>query len=249
MSRLWLILLFFVFPALAVDSLEQRFTCPICGTEWSERIEIQGHSRGIRLDLRQLGGEVVDPPTLPQCPKCRFVIFTEDLKPSVLEKLKPFIQGQDYQLFAAKSPTYYSLAQIQQFLKAPPRFLAMSYLRAAWQVEDKPFVARRYLVSAEEQFTRALGGMIPEEKDYPNTALLRGEILRRLERWEDAGEQFRVLAPRTDFQDPRKKHLLEQELDLVARKDSQPQQLREPGAVSLEPEMLPDPEIISVRKP
>jgi len=246
--RFWWILLFFAMPGLAVNSLEQHFTCPICGNEWSERIEVSAHATGLRLDLRQLG-DVVDPPTLPQCPKCRFVLFSEDLKQITIDKLKPFIQGQDYQMFAAKSPSYFSLAQIQQFLKAPPRFVGQSYLRASWQVEEKPLVSARYLAIAEEQIARALAGMAPEEKEYPNTALLRAELLRRLERWDKAAAQIRALASRPDFQEARRKRLVEQELDLIERKDSQPQQLQEPGAVIAEPEMLPDPEIISVRKP
>ena len=64
--------------ACAVNSMDQGFLCPICGTHWEQRIETSGHSRGLRLDLRQLG-DVVDPPTLPQCPKCRFPLFSERL--------------------------------------------------------------------------------------------------------------------------------------------------------------------------
>lgn len=246
MFRYWLLVLFVAIPAFAANSLEQHFTCPICGQEWSERVETSAHPTGLRLDLRQVG-DVVDPPTLPQCPQCRFVFFSENLTPATLDKLKPFIKRQDYQLFAAKSPTYFSLAQIQQFLKAPPRFVAQSYLRAAWQMEEKPLVSARYLSYAEEQLARALGGMLPTDKDYLNTALLRGEVLRRLERWDDAASQFRSVATRPDFQDPRRKYIVEQELNWIERKDHQPQLMREPTVP--EPPMLPDPQIISIRKP
>ncbi len=248
MSRFWVLLLFFTVAGLGYNSLEQNFTCPICGAHWTQRVETSARPSGLRLDLRQLG-DVVDPPTLPQCPQCRFVIFSETLKPATVEKLKPFVQGQDYQLFAEKGPTYSSLAQIQQYLKAPPRFIAQSYLRAAWQVEERPAVASRFLITAEQQLTRALSGMIPEEKDFPNTALLRAEVLRRLERWEDAAAQIHALADRADFQDAKRQAIIEQELDLIARRDSQPQQLREPGDPPSATEMLPDPEVISIRKP
>jgi hypothetical protein len=248
MSRFWVLLLLFTIAGLGYNSLEQNFTCPICGTHWTQRIETSARPSGLRLDLRQLG-DVVDPPTLPQCPQCRFVIFSETLKPATLEKLKSFVQGQDYQMFAAKGPTYSSLAQIQQYLKAPPRFIAQSYLRAAWQVEDRPVLATRFFISAEQQLARALNGMIPTEKDYPTSALLRAEVLRRLERWDDAAAQIRALADRADFQDAKRKAIVEQELDLIARRDSQPQQLREPGESSTPTEMLPDPEVLSIRKP
>jgi hypothetical protein len=244
---LLLSLAFMVLGALAVNSLEQNFTCPICGNEWKERVETSSRPNGMRLDLRQLG-DIVDPPTLPQCPKCRFVLFTESLNDKALAKLKPFVQGQDYQILAGKSPTYFCLAQIQQCLGAPPRFVGQSYLRAAWQVEDKQAIATRYLAAAEEKFTAAMAAMKQSDKPFSETALLRGEVLRRLGKWDDAQKQFRDLGGLPEFQDARRKQILAQQLGLIARKDNQPQQLREPGAAGGEPEMLPDPEPISILK-
>ncbi len=248
MSRIWILLLLLVLAAPAVNTLEQSFTCPICGHVWTQRIETSSRPTGLRLDLRQLG-DVVDPPTLPQCPNCRFVVFSESLKPATIDRLKPFVQGQDYQMFAAKSPTYFCLAQLQELLRAPAKYIAQSYLRAAWQSEDKPAVAARYLAMSEQLLAKALDGMIPEEKAYPDAALLRGEILRRLARWDEADQSFRTLGSRPDFQEPKRQQLVAQELSLIERKDSQPQQLREPGAAGQDPEMLPDPVPISVRKP
>lgn len=248
MPRIFLLLLALTLAVLGVNSLEQNFTCPICATEWKQRVETSARPNGLRLDLRQLG-DVQDPPTLPQCPKCRFVVFSENLGEPVLEKLKPFIQGQDYQILADKSPTYACLAQIQQTLKAHPRFVAQSFLRASWQVEDKEVLALRYLNAASEQFGKALDGMDPGEKAYPDAALLRGEVLRRLGQWEEATRHFQALATRAEFKDRKRQQVIAQQLALIERKDSQPQPVREQGLVSEEPELLPDPEPISVKKP
>jgi hypothetical protein len=248
MPRILLLLFVLAATVFAVNSLEQSFTCPICGNEWTQRIETSSRPTGMRLDLRQLG-DVADPPTLPQCPKCRFVLFSENLNESVLGKIKPFVQGQDYQILSAKSPSYFCLAQIQQKLKAPPRFIAQSYLRASWQVEDKEAVAARYLAAADQQLSAALEKMEPSDKAYADTALLRGEVLRRLRKWKEATKHFRDLSQRPEFQDPKRKQIIAQQMNLLSRKDNQPDQLREPGTVGDDPELLPDPQPISVKKP
>jgi uncharacterized C2H2 Zn-finger protein len=248
MPRILFLLIFLALAAPAVDSLEQQFTCPICGTVWKERIETSARATGLRLDLRRLG-DVVDPPTLPQCPKCGFVYFSDKLNERAVAKLKPFIQGQDYQLIAAKSPTYFCLAQIQQALKAPPRFVAQSYLRASWQVEDRPVIAARYLALAAEQFGRACHSMEPGDDAYVDTCLLYGETLRRIGHWPQADAHFRNLLGRPEFQEPKRQQIIAEELRLIAAKNAQPEQLREPGAPGGEPEMLPDPVPISVKKP
>lgn len=248
MIRFLLLLLFLTLRTLGVNSLERDFTCPICANEWKQRVETSSNPTGLRLDLRQLG-DVQDPPTLPQCPKCRFVVFSDNLKKPVIDKLKPFVQGQDYQILSAKGPPYFCLAQIQQHLKASPRFVAQSYLRAAWQVEEHEAQALRYLTVAEEKFAQALRIMERSDKAYVDVALLRGEVLRRLGKWEQASKHFRDLSARPEFQDAKRQLIISQQMALLARQDSQPQQLREPGAVGEEPELLPDPEPISIRKP
>jgi hypothetical protein len=81
----------------------------------------------MRLDLRQVG-DVVDPPTLPQCTKCRFPLFSDRLteqakdpaKAHAFKQLGSFVRGADFQMLASKNPSYFALAQVQQILKAPP---------------------------------------------------------------------------------------------------------------------------------
>jgi hypothetical protein len=113
-------------------------------------------------------------------------------------------------------------------------------------------LAARYLAAAEEKFAMALRIIERSDKGYPDLALLRGEVLRRLGKWEDAANHFRDLSGQPEFQETKRQLIISQQMTLIARKDSQPQQLREPGAAAAagdEPELLPDPEPISVRKP
>jgi hypothetical protein len=212
-----------------VTSLEQSFHCPIDDESWKQRMETSTRATGLRLDLRKLGN-IVQPATLPQCPKCRFVLFSEQLEPEILAKLKKFITGGDYQALAQKSPSYASLAQIQEFLGAGPLYVGYSFLRASWQVEEKPALCARYLARAYEHFTVALKDMPASHRDRLNVLLLCGELERRLERWEDADRRFRELQDSEDFKkEPRMAPIISMQLKLIGARDSQPHALNVGG--------------------
>ena len=220
--------------ACAVNSLEQEFTCPIDGTQWKQRVESSANPRGLRLDLRQLG-DVVDPPTLPQCPKCHFPFFSERLaeqasdptKARAFARLKSFVLGMDFQLLARKFPSYFSLAQVQEFLGAPHRHIALSYQRASWQAEDREAVCRHLLEKAREHFLAALAGMKPDDARFGEVALLCGEVERRLGKWDDAEKRFRDLHDAEAFKDPRKMPIVTMQLKLIELRDSRPRVMDE----------------------
>src|SRR5215207_2343545 len=100
-------------PGWTAPSPEQTFTCPIDGESWKQRLETATRPSGLRLDLKKLG-DVVEPPTLPQCPKCRYVMVSEGLGDPVMKKLKAFVLGGDYQMIADKSPSWACLAHLQE---------------------------------------------------------------------------------------------------------------------------------------
>ena len=223
--------------ACAVNSLEQGFLCPICGTHWEQRIETSGHSRGLRLDLRQLG-DVVDPPTLPQCPKCRFPLFSERLieqakdpaKEKAFKRLRTFVLGPDFQMLAAKNPSYFALALVQAVIgderhPTPHRYIALSYLRASWQVEDRSAACRRSLEKAREHYVAALDPMDAQDPQRGDLALLCGEIERRLEKWDEAESRFRELDSSEFLKDTPRAAIPAIQLRLIARRDSAPHTL------------------------
>jgi hypothetical protein len=212
--------------AFAVNSLEQQFTCPIDGRRWKQRVESSSSPRGLRLDLRQIG-DVVDPPTLPECPKCRFPLFSDQLAEPVIERLRPFVLGADFQMLAPKSPSYCNLAQIQEFLKAPHRYIALSYLRASWQVEDHEAGNRRFLEKAHSHFVEALAEMKPGDRQYVETALLCGEVERRLGQWDHSGKRFRELGADPALKDARMKVIIARQLKLIEVQDSAPKAIDE----------------------
>ena len=240
--------LFLACVACAVNSLEQAFLCPICGTNWTQRIETSGQSHGLRLDLRQLG-DVVDPPTLPQCPKCRFPLFSDRLnaqandpaKAKSFKRLRSFVTGADFQMLAAKNPSYFTLAQVQQLLEAPHRHIALSYLRASWQVEDREAASRRLLEKAREHFVAALDGMRAEDRQFGDLALLCGEVERRLGNWEDAEKRFRHLDESGRMKGTPQATIPATQLLLIAQRDSAPHMLE--GVVLARNRPAPAPEV------
>ncbi len=244
--------LFTLFPALllacvagAVNSLDQAFLCPICGTRWEQRIETSGHSLGLRLDLRQLG-DVVDPPTLPQCPKCRFPLFSDRLnaqandpaKAKAFKRLRSFVTGGDFQMLAAKNPSYFTLAQVQQLLEAPHRHIALSYLRASWQVEDREALSKRLLEKSREHFVKALDGMGADDRQFGDLALLCGEVERRLGKWEEAETRFRGLEESAALKGTPRAAIPGMQLRLIEARDSAPHALesRDPAGRPPRPE-------------
>jgi hypothetical protein len=228
--------LFLLLPALllaciacAVNSLEQGFLCPICGTHWQQRIETSSRAKGMRLDLRQVG-DVVDPPTLPQCTKCRFPLFSDRLteqakdpaKAHAFKHLGSFVRGADFQMLASKNPSYFALAQVQQILKAPHRHIALSYLRASWQVEDREAPRRRLLENAREHYIAALTETGTNDPQHGDLALLCGEIERRLGKWGDAEKRFRDLESSGILKGTPQADIPALQLRLIAQHDSAP---------------------------
>jgi hypothetical protein len=224
MLRWILILLALAGTAVSVNSIEQDFSCPFDGHLWKQRVETSASAKGLRLDLRQFG-DVIQPPTLPQCPKCRAVMFVEKFDAATVDKLKPFVLSDDFQQTAEKYPSYYLLAIIQEWTKAPPFYIGHSYLRASWQLEHKPTAMNQCLERALVNLSAAFSTMKKGEKEYVNTALLIGELERRLGRFEAAAERFRNLRAADEFKDAAFQKLIGRELELIAAKTSEPRSI------------------------
>ena len=239
MFRVWFILLWVVGICRAVNSIEQDFTCPFDDHRWMQRMETSADAQGMRLDLKQLG-DVVQPPTLPQCPKCKAVLFLEKFEPELVERLRPFLATDDFAQNASKYPSYFVLAQVQERLDAPSFHIAHSYLRASWQCEAKPAVARRCLVLAHGFLTTAFGGMDATHKNYANSALLLGELERRLEKFDAANARFSGLLAADGFKEPSLQRIIARQMELIAKKDSQPHGLMDDvdALISAKPSLI-----------
>ena len=146
-------------------------------------------------------------------------------------------------MLAAKNPSYFGLAQVQGLLEAPHRSIALSYLRASWQVENREAVCRRFLAKAHEHFLAALAEMKSEDPKRTDVILLCGEVERRLEKWDAAERRFRDLREAGDFKSPMMLSIITMQLKLIERRDSHPRALdetiQEPKAPLGEPPAAP----------
>jgi hypothetical protein len=199
----------------------EELVCPIDGFIFKEPVAPKGETRGIRLDTRRLG-EVADPPPIPQCPHCRFVVFNNQIPESVAEKLRPFIKG-DYRELAAKEPSYGCLALIQEYLRrhadVPSLRIAQSHLFASWQTEGREAVSMRHLRMAYEAFSTALGEMTPEDKERPGVTLLCAELERRFGLWDAAAKRLKAFRE-SNLMEPHLAPIIERQISFINLRDS-----------------------------
>jgi hypothetical protein len=164
----------------------------------------------------------------------------------VIERLRPFVLGADFQLLAGKSPPYFCLAQVQEYLHAPERYVALSYLRASWQVEDRKAVSQRLLEKAREHFAAALAALDVTDRQFPELALLCGEVERRLEKWDEAASRFRELEATGRLEGTPQEPIVAFQLGLIEKRDSNPQAL---DASALQPKRGPADASPAIERP
>lgn len=106
--------------------------------------------------------------------------------------------------------------------QGPHRHIALSYLRASWQVEDREAPRRRLLENAREHYIAALTETGTNDPQYGDLALLCGEIERRLGKWGDAEKRFRDLESSGILKGTPQADIPALQLRLIAQHDSAP---------------------------
>jgi hypothetical protein len=206
---------------VAHRTIEQTFDCPIDGNQWTQLTDMSGYQSGTRLDLKPLG-PIPAPWILPQCPKCRFVLYEEDMAKLPLDKIKPFILSESYQSATKGQPTYFCLGLIEEFLDASPLVIGDAYLKASWQTDSDASECRKHLENALKHFATALASLGPESARFQTTSILCGELERRIERFGDARKHLEALLVNDAFKEPGFQKILRRELELIAKMDSAP---------------------------
>lgn len=197
------------------------FICPIDQTEFSAYQDFSGTSFGVRLDFKKIG-PIAQPWTLPDCPKCHFVLFDEEASQEDLDKLRPFILSEAYQEHAKKS-SYYRLALIKTYLHKPLFHIAWMYLQASWQNEDNSAAYQDCLTKALDTLRKALPQVakMPEQHDdYLVACYLRIELARRLGDFTEANTALREFPPIGTTEITWLPQVLAFEKERVAAKDS-----------------------------
>ena len=176
--------------ALADTSVRAKVKCAVCNHQYEATFTASSLQLGQRLDLRPVPfWGIVSPRRVAVCPKCGFVEFREDAKytKDELKALREFVLSDDYKELAKKESSYFRLAKMFERLKKPHSQIAYGYLQATWQVEhEKGERPQTYLQACLDSYGKVISDKKAPAEQRQMARFLKGEMLRRLGKFEDA---------------------------------------------------------------
>ena len=203
--------------ASAHTAQEMAFTCPIGGEKFTQTMDTSGTRIGMMTDTRPVG-PIATPFSLAQCPSNKFVMFKKEFSPDELAKFKRVVNSAEYQQIAAQSPSYFAWGRMMELAgeNTDAQQMMNIFLKASWQSES------------QESFSKTLGyadkvlaNKAISSKDAINTQFLRGEMLRKLGRFDEAKRVFTALQKNPEVkQDKLFSQLAALQLGLVAKKST-----------------------------
>jgi hypothetical protein len=199
------------------------FTCPIDGTQFESKKMMSSYQSGMRLDLKPLGA-ISAPVPIPVCPTDGFVL--SDYKPEEIERLRPFVMSKEYQDLTDKTPPYFRLARIREFLAHKPEAIGLAYLQASWEVENHDPVAHdEYLKKSLQFFEKSLTtpGLVSAET--VQTQLLCAELERRLGKFGKAESRIKLLLSTKGLLKGSLEKIAVFQLELISEKDKKPYEI------------------------
>jgi hypothetical protein len=224
--------------ATALTIREVDKTCPLCKTEFKARLAGSGTQFGMRLDLKPLGA-IAAPWPVAVCPKCHFVLLGDDLSDPELAKLKAFVKTKEYQTWGEARSSHFLMGKLLSTLGRDDITLAHVYLKASWQEEgEKKFLTEDLQLSLKH-FEAFLKAGPPNDKknpdegqeednaasSYQTAQLLKGELLRRLTRFDEAKAHLQTLLKQKPFQGTFFGNIVAYEIRLCGKKDAEPHEV------------------------
>jgi hypothetical protein len=197
--------------------------CPLCQTKFTAILAMSGTRFNVRLDLRPVG-PIASPWPLAVCTKCGFVLYKQDGKYSdeEIKALRVIVDSDAYKKLPRENSSYQRVAKLYEGLGKPPSQVATAYLEASWQVEDDEARNRPLLGESLKWFEKYLGSGPKKDENWKAAEFLRGELQRRLGRFDDAKAQFARLKVTEEFKGEPFPGLIAQEEALIAAKDRSP---------------------------
>ncbi len=213
--------------AAAGRVIERETVCPVCGKAFYAELELNASSDGaLRLDLRH--GE--EPPArLPDCPVCGFIVYQAGFRQAEAAAARAFVYGPDYRK-ALKRGSYHRAGLLYARLGKPPFSTASQFLKASWQEEADPALEAENQALALRWYTEAIDKDTERDEEWEKANLLRGELLRRLGRFDEAADHFSAIKQDPAFRNKLLSQIIAYQRGLCAIKDGDPHFLSEIGS-------------------
>lgn len=169
----------------------ERRICPVCLGDAYYNAQISASVFDTRLDFRPVG-MIIAPESLPDCPKCGFVIFKSSATARELAEYRAITVSDEYRKRLGRS-SYFRLAYLYEKLGRNGWDVGGTYIEASWQEEEQPEKLKEDLELGLKHFDSYL----PEVKEgcveWLSTQLMRVEVLRRLSRFDEAKKTLRSM--------------------------------------------------------
>ncbi|MDO4657816.1 tetratricopeptide repeat protein [Kingella sp. (in: b-proteobacteria)] len=201
--------------ASAHTAQEMAFTCPIGGEKFTQTMDTSGTRIGMMTDTRPVG-PIATPFSLAQCPSNKFVMFKKEFSPDELAKFERVVNSAEYQQIAAQSPSYLAWGRMMELAgeNQDAQQMMNIFLQASWQSESQESFSKTL-----EYADKVLANKAISSKDAINTQFLRGEMLRKLGRFDEAKRVFTALQKNPEVKkDKLFSQLAALQLSLVAKK-------------------------------
>jgi hypothetical protein len=220
------VILAVVQPGGTDTSRDYDVICPLCHTVFKASAYRPGSRLGVRLDLKPLGPAVA-PARLPQCPKCRFIVYDPDLNEKDREMLRKFVDSKAYKDISGDSPTYFLLARIYKVAGMDSYETAHTYLKASWQVDKDRVKCAKYLEASYAEFQSFLSSNKEMSSKYIMAELLSGEIERRLGKFDQALGRFSRIQKAPEFvRSENVTSIIDYQLELIGARDTEPHEIK-----------------------
>ncbi len=209
-------------------------TCPACCHAFTCMMDMSGYQSGMRLDLRPLG-PTPSPWSLAVCPECGFVLYEDDIPAEELAKCREIIAKDGYKRHSARA-SYFLLGLLYEGLEKESLDIGHVFLKASWQEEQEQSLLKEDLERSLRHFEVYLGKHGLEDGEEVLTAqMLKGELLRRLGRFDEALEHLEGLRKlpglrrslHRGFRRTYQRKIVDYEIQLCGQKDSAPHALSE----------------------
>jgi Uncharacterized protein conserved in bacteria (DUF2225) len=214
---------------LADTSVKAKVKCAICDHEYEATFTASSSQSDQRLDLRPLPfRSIVSPPRVAVCPKCGFVEFREDAKypKDELKALREFVLSDEYKQLAKTQTSYFRIAKMFERLKKPQSQIAYGYLQATWQAEhEEGKRPQDYLQACLDSYGKVISDEKAPAEQRQIARFLKGEMLRRLGKFQDAKTHFEALGKLEASKAAPYPKLIPLELDLIGKKDIRPHEI------------------------